>query len=478
MAGSFRTARASPGYTRRIAQSGALGLMDSGFWILDSGLTPRAPPGRWFQLRSYGRILAAVRPSRVRPARAVKKVWPHRRTSRSWLMPVAVSSRMSMAGVALGAGLNAGYQAPMALRLAVLLAAAWSAASAQDEAEILRRTAETYRSLHSFEASGVLSTQIALSGVSYDVTWPLSLAQADSTLLPPGSPVPVLSPLIRFGRKEFRDPAGQIAPLETATPSSPNGWSLFDQIDQGVQAIRDLRSETIEFDGKPTACWALEVVYEPGFPTRALSERPVRYWINQSNYLVIRQSFAQRDPSQSEFIEWVFTVTSMQLNEPPPAWALEALPQLAGYERTEWNERPAPDFILADLDGREVSLAALRGQAVLLSFWASWCVPCKEEMPLIERLAAEFGPRGLEVWGITNESAGKARAWLDRYGRSLPTLVDAARKVFRDYEAEKIPVSIVVDRGGRVVSYRVGLSGEAHLRAAIERALGIGSEKP
>lgn len=364
------------------------------------------------------------------------------------------------------------------MRLAVLLAAACTVAAAQDAVEILHRAAETYRNSHSFEASGVLSTRVAVSGVSYEVSWPLSLAQADSTLLPPETPVPVLSPLIRFGAKQFRDPAGEIVPLDTAAPSSPKGWSLFDQMDRGVQTIRNLRSETLEFSGRPTPCWVLEVVYEPGFPTRALSERPVRYWIDQSSYLVLRQSFAQRDPSQSEFLEWVFTATSVQMNEPPPAWALEALPQLAGYERAAWIKRPAPEFTLADLNGREVSLAAMRGKAVLLSFWASWCAPCKEEMPLIERLAAEFAPNGLQVWGITNESAETARAWLDRYGRSLPTLVDDARQVFRDYEAEKIPVSVVVDRGGRVVSYRVGLSGEAHFRAAIERALETKSEKP
>lgn len=364
------------------------------------------------------------------------------------------------------------------MRLAVLFAAACTVAAAPDAAEILRRAAETYRDSHSFEASGVLSTRVAVSGVSYDVTWPLTLAQADSTSLPSDSPVPVLSPLIRFGLKEFRNPAGEIVPLDTAAPSSPKGWSLFDQLDRGVQTIRNLRNETIEFSGTPTACWVLEVVYETGFPTRALSERPVRYWIDQSSYLVLRQSFAQRDPSQSEFLEWVFAAASVKVNEPPPTWALEALPQLAGYERAEWIERLAPEFTLTGLDGREVSLAAMRGKAVLLSFWASWCAPCKEEMPLIERLAAEFEPSGLQVWGITNESAEKARAWLDRYGRSLPTLVDDARQVFRDYEAEKIPVSVVVDRGGRVVSYRVGLSGEAHFRAAIERALATESEKP
>jgi peroxiredoxin len=364
------------------------------------------------------------------------------------------------------------------MRLVVLLATAWTPALAQDAAEILRHTAQAYRDFHSFEASGILRTRITLSGVPYDVTWPLSLAQADSTFLPSASPVPVLSPLLRFGPREFRNPAGEVVAFAADVPSSPKGWSLFDQIDQGVEEIRHLSRETIEFGGRPTACWVLEVAYKPGFPARAVAERPVRYWIDQSNYLVLRESFAQRGPSQTEFSEWDFAATSVRVNEPPPAWAVATLPQLAGYERAEWIGRVAPEFTLADLDHREVSLAALRGTVVLLSFWASWCGPCKEEMPLIEKLASEFQPRGLVVWGITNESPEKARAWLERYERSLPTLVDTEHRVFRAYEAERIPISVLVDRGGKVVTYRVGLSGEAQLRTAIHRAFKVESDNP
>jgi peroxiredoxin len=387
------------------------------------------------------------------------------------------------------------------LRPAVLLAAVCLAAPGQDTAgrdapgrgkrgeeaaEILQQAAKTYRDSHSFEASGVLSARVTISGTSYELKWPLSVAQADSTFLPADSPVPALSPLIRFGLREWRVPGGETVPAPTDEPASPKGWSLFGQIDLGVEDARKLPDETIEFGGRPAACWVIEVVYQPGFPARALANRPVRYWIDQSSYLVLRESFWQRDTvhryavqrngtnseaGQREALEWVFSATDVKVNEPPPSWALRALPQLAGQERGEWIGRLAPEFLLADLDGREVSLRALRGKAVLLSFWASWCAPCKQEMPMIERLAAEFEPAGLLVWGISNESGDKAREWLTRNGRRLPTLLDEGRKVFRDYEAQKIPASVVVDRSGNVVSYRVGLSGEGDLRAAIGRAL-------
>jgi cytochrome c biogenesis protein CcmG, thiol:disulfide interchange protein DsbE len=363
-----------------------------------------------------------------------------------------------------------------AFRLAALLVVACTLAPAQDAAEILRRTAETYRSLHSFEASGVLRTQTTVSGVPYEVTWPVSLAQADSSVLPPDSPVPGLSPLFQFGVRALRGPDGDTVRPEADEPSAPKGWAQFDHIDRHVRKFLGLSSETIEFEGGPRACWVVEVAYEPGFPARALADHPLRYWIDRSSHLVLRESFGRRDSTQSLVVEWVFQASAMKVNEPPPAWAIGVLPQMAGYERSDWIERQAPEFALADLGGRAVRLTALRGKAVLLSFWASWCIPCKEEMPLIEELAAEFRPSGLIVWGITNESAAKARAWLEGQQRALPTLVDANQEVFRDYEAEKIPVSVVVDRGGRVVSYRVGLSGETQLRAAITKALASSDE--
>ncbi len=348
-------------------------------------------------------------------------------------------------------------------------------ATAQHASEILRRTAETYRRLHSLELAGVLRTHTTVSGVPYEVTWPLELAQADSTAVPSDSPVPALSPLIRFGFQQIRRSddrrEGPGGPGQ-AELSPPKGWAQFDRIDRHVHEIRAFSAETIAFGGVPKACWLVEVAYEPGFPGRALSGQAVRYWIDQSSYLVLRERFGRREGTADEVTDWVFEARSVKLDQPPPDWAVEAMGDLAGHERHDWAARVAPDFTLEALDGREVRLAGLRGKAVLLSFWASWCTPCKEEMPLIEDLAAEYASRGLVVWGVTNESAEKALEWLGRFERSLPTLVDDHREVFRDYEAEKIPVSVVLDRGGRVVSYRVGLSGKQQLRAAIVKALG------
>lgn len=356
----------------------------------------------------------------------------------------------------------------------VLLAAAGTIAAAQDPNEILRRSAETHRRLLGLEATGLLTARVNRAGVDYEVRWPVSLAQADSTLLPDDSPVPVLTQLLRFGQAEFRDGSGRVAPSDTTALLSPKGWSVFEQIDQSVRDVRLLPNETVEVDSHSISCWVVEVDYEAGFPSRALSGAPVRYRIDPSTFLVLGVSFSLREAGGHETIPWTFTAESLKTNERPPEWALRMLPQLAGQEREEWLARQAPEFTLTDLNGQTVSLAGLRGKAVLLSFWASWCAPCKEELPLIEKLKTEWEPKGLEVWGITNESAGKARAWLSRHGIGLRTLVDEGRQAFRDYEAEQIPVSVVLDRDGNVVSYIVGLGGETYFRTAIEKALAGG----
>jgi peroxiredoxin len=337
--------------------------------------------------------------------------------------------------------------------------------------ETLGRSAEAHRALHSFEASGILTSRVTRAGLDYNLRWPVSMAQADATLLPAGSPVPILSPLLRFGRIDLRDAAGKPAARDIPGPRSPKGWSLFDQIDQGARQVRRLSDKPVVLDGQAVDCWVLEVDYEPGYPSRALSGQPIRYWIHPHTLLVAAVSFALQDTVGNPPALWVFTAHAVRANERPPQWALGALTQLAGQEHEAWLGRPAPEFSLPDIDGRQVRLSELRGKAVLLSFWASWCVPCKEEMPLLEKLQAEWESAGLEVLGITNESASKARAWLDQQGFDLKTLVDVDRRAFQDYEADQIPVSVVVDRAGNVVSYLQGLGGEAHFRAAVEKAL-------
>jgi thiol-disulfide isomerase/thioredoxin len=114
----------------------------------------------------------------------------------------------------------------------------------------------------------------------------------------------------------------------------------------------------------------------------------------------------------------------------------------------------------------------MRGKIVVLDFWASWCGPCKEELPTVQRIADEYKARGIVVWGISDEKPLALQDWLARNHQKLQTLIDADRTISERYEVEGIPALIVVGRDGRILSYFTGTQSEESLRSAIEIGLG------
>jgi thiol-disulfide isomerase/thioredoxin len=118
---------------------------------------------------------------------------------------------------------------------------------------------------------------------------------------------------------------------------------------------------------------------------------------------------------------------------------------------------PAPEVTLADLDGRAVRLGDLLGRVVLVNLWASWCEPCREEMPALARLARDLGPRGLAVVAVNHqESRERALAFVRETGLTLPVLLDPGGLVAARYRTVGLPATYVLDRQGRLVGTVVG----------------------
>ena len=131
--------------------------------------------------------------------------------------------------------------------------------------------------------------------------------------------------------------------------------------------------------------------------------------------------------------------------------------------------RPAPAFDLETLDGGRLSLAELRGSAVVLNFWASWCIPCREEAPLLTAADANYGPRGVRVLGVVyQDSAENTRDFMRRYGQTYPGLLDPDGRTAIDYGVFGIPETFFIDASGVVRSRQVGALTEAELRRKIE----------
>ena len=141
----------------------------------------------------------------------------------------------------------------------------------------------------------------------------------------------------------------------------------------------------------------------------------------------------------------------------------------AGPVDTPIVGRPAPAFDLETLDGGRLSLADLRGSAVVLNFWASWCIPCREEAPLLTAANATYGPRGVYVIGVVyQDNADNAGDFMRRYGQTYPGLLDPNGRTAIDYGVFGIPETFFIDASGVVRSRQVGALTEDELRQKIE----------
>jgi peroxiredoxin len=118
---------------------------------------------------------------------------------------------------------------------------------------------------------------------------------------------------------------------------------------------------------------------------------------------------------------------------------------------------PAPEFALPRLGGGELALRALRGKVVLVNFWATWCAPCEQEMPAMQRLYAKLAPRGFELVAISeDDGAAVVEAFRDRLGLTFPIALDASHEVARSYQSFRYPESFLVDRAGALVARYIG----------------------
>lgn len=112
---------------------------------------------------------------------------------------------------------------------------------------------------------------------------------------------------------------------------------------------------------------------------------------------------------------------------------------------------PAPEFKLANRAGGELSLFGLKGQVVMINFWASWCGPCRQEFPALDQIYRKYKPMGFEMVGINVESEkADAERFLGKTPVSFPILFDPDNKVSGNYGVSAMPTTFLVDRQGRV----------------------------
>ncbi|MGB8061358.1 MAG: TlpA disulfide reductase family protein [Candidatus Sulfotelmatobacter sp.] len=134
---------------------------------------------------------------------------------------------------------------------------------------------------------------------------------------------------------------------------------------------------------------------------------------------------------------------------------------------------PAPDFTLEKLGGGNLKLSDLRGKAVLLNFWATWCGPCKIETPWLVEMQNEYGNQGLQVIGVAMDDSGKDEIskFAKDMGVNYPVLL-GKEAVGEEYGGvPALPESFFIGRDGKIVDRIIGLKGKAEIEDAIKKAL-------
>jgi peroxiredoxin len=138
--------------------------------------------------------------------------------------------------------------------------------------------------------------------------------------------------------------------------------------------------------------------------------------------------------------------------------------------------KPAPDFALHALDGQTVHLSDFRGKGVLLNFWATWCQPCKIEMPWFAELQKQYGPQGLQIVGVAMDDASPKEIgeFAHDLGVNYPILL-GKEEVGNAYGGVQfLPATFYIGRDGKVVDKVFGLKGRGEIEDSIKKALAEG----
>jgi thiol-disulfide isomerase/thioredoxin len=264
-------------------------------------------------------------------------------------------------------------------------------------------------------------------------------------------------------------------------------WNL----DRDLMHAAITGNETLEIDGTRIACTIVRAEYSPPAGARFEASTTRTFWIDSKRNLILRVDFLSRGNlfPDKPFVQVenrsTLRYTHISIDAPPSkarfAWTppdnfrqVDTLESpMAHTAAKEMIGKPAPELTGATLDGKPMALSSLRGSPVLLDFWATWCVPCRAQMPQIARLYRETKAKGLAVLGVNDdESPQTAIKWSKEYQYDWPSLFEGSARFAREkYKVDGIPTVVLIDRRGIIVEYQVGSGQETDkaIRSALRQ---------
>jgi peroxiredoxin len=254
-----------------------------------------------------------------------------------------------------------------------------------------------------------------------------------------------------------------------------------------VKQLGGLRNLSDDVRARATAQLALEIRQLPVTPNK----------VTLANDLA---SLSTEGDFGRDTLQEVTTTLSNALHEHPlptqngkPALAYMELAQLVRYEhmkaapadpqfaaaiaaiKTADKRRERADFTLTDLSGKSWTLQHLHGKVVLVNFWATWCPPCRKEMPDLESLYHRFQQEGFVILAISDEDLAKVKPFIAERNITYPVLLDPGRKANDLFEVQGIPKSFVYDREGKLVSESIDMRTQKQFLEMLTHA-GLSSE--
>jgi cytochrome c biogenesis protein CcmG/thiol:disulfide interchange protein DsbE len=185
-----------------------------------------------------------------------------------------------------------------------------------------------------------------------------------------------------------------------------------------------------------------------------------------------------QDPTPTPTTRPRFTLGTIVLLAGIAAIALVFAIQLARQTRGPIDSGRAPHFAVTTFDGQRYDLDALRGQVVLVNFWASWCVPCREEAPHLQAIWEEYRERGVVVLGIAwSDIDSDSLAFIEEFGLTYPNAPDLGTRIGDDYALAGVPETYIIDQEGNVTERLIGVTrvNETYLSSVIDRLLASAS---